>query len=260
MARRLARGVWLAAIAVAIVVGSSARASASPLSIGFISWDVNFPGNAGQFDIINMSGPNSTGDALFPSTTTVSLGSLSLLVDFSDGSSHLFGSSYFTLGLDGISFDGSAIPIGGANPKPKAATLTGSFSSLSLTLFDGSTVSILPTFTASILPSSGTVLSDGDLAIISAETTTGGPSPVPEPGTLVLVASGLLGVLRKKREGLKAMLASGRRYLPGAGLAFVALLVPATSQAAVNLNSWTAPDNGVAGVNNVSITGSPFPA
>ncbi|MGH9663852.1 MAG: hypothetical protein ACRD9L_05475, partial [Bryobacteraceae bacterium] len=110
-------------------------ASADTLPAGFVSWDVNFPGNAGQFDIINQTGPNSSvlPDTTFPISTTVSLSSLSLLVDFSNGTSHTFGSSYFVLSADGISFDGSPIPIGGTNPTPTDATLTGTFSPLSIT-------------------------------------------------------------------------------------------------------------------------------
>ena len=40
--------------------------NASSIAIGIVTWDVNFPGNAGQFDITNLTGPNSSGDATFP--------------------------------------------------------------------------------------------------------------------------------------------------------------------------------------------------
>ena len=260
MPRRVVRHAALAALTLLLWVGSTGIAAAAAIPIGYISWDLILPGSDGRFDIVNLTGPNASvlPDTTFPVSTSVSLTGLSLLVDFSDGSSTTFGSSYFTLGADGISFDGAAIPVGGANPKPLDATLTGTFSPLTLTLTDGSTVTILPTFSATIGPSVGTRLSDGDLGVIFA--TTGDVSPVPEPGTIVLFGTGIVGLLSRKRERLQALLAAGRRCLPGFMLLGV-LLIPGTSWAAnVNLNTWTSPDNGVAGVNNVNITASGFAA
>src|ERR1700730_12715596 len=91
------------ALTFVLVGGSATAARASIIPIGFVSWDVNFPGNAGQFDISNETGPNSTPfpDTTFPVLTSVDLGSLALTVDFANGSSRTFGSSYFTLGFDG---------------------------------------------------------------------------------------------------------------------------------------------------------------
>ncbi len=72
-------------------------ASAATMPIGFLAWDVNFPANAGEFDIVNLTGPNSVPPD-FPVTSTVSLSSLNLVVDFGDGSTQTFGpgSGYFT--------------------------------------------------------------------------------------------------------------------------------------------------------------------
>jgi hypothetical protein len=42
------------------------------IPVGYISWDVNFPGNAGQFDITNLTGPNALPPS-FPITTTLNL-------------------------------------------------------------------------------------------------------------------------------------------------------------------------------------------
>src|ERR1039458_4516829 len=42
-----------------------------------MSYDVNIPNSTAAFDIVNMTGPNSTGDPTFPVSTTVNLSSLS---------------------------------------------------------------------------------------------------------------------------------------------------------------------------------------
>ena len=101
-------------LAAIVSIGLAATVSAAPINIGFVSWDVTFPGNTGEADIFNLSGTNSTLDPSAPSTTPVSLSSLALKVDFSDGSTINYGSSYLTLASDGLSFDGDAIPIGGS--------------------------------------------------------------------------------------------------------------------------------------------------
>lgn len=107
---------------------------ADELPIGYISWDVT-SSTTGEFDIVNQTGPNSSGDATWPVSSTLDLNSLNLTVDFSNSTTEVFGASYFTLSLDGISFDGGTIAIGGANPEPIDATLTGDFFSTSVTLF-----------------------------------------------------------------------------------------------------------------------------
>jgi len=241
---------------------SAPRAAAGTINIGFVSWDLIAPGSNGSFDITNETGANAValGDpADFPVDSAVNLSSLSLVVNFSDGSSSTFGSAYFTLAADGLSFNGGAIPVGGANPRPTSATLTGTFSPLSLTLFDASTVSILSGFSTTITPSSGRTLLDGDSALIVATTSDTTP-PVPEPTTLVLFGTGLAGLASRKKQQMKQLLAAGRRILPGAMLVLVALAIPVSAMANVNQNTWTTPDNGVAGVDNVNIVASGFPA
>lgn len=163
----------------------SMGASAGTLAVGVLFWDVKAPGSTGSFDIANFTGVNSSGDINFPVTTPLSFSALSLSVHFADGSSTTFGPSYFTPnGVDG-GFNGNDIAIGGANPLPDSAQLTGTVSPLSITLFDGSTDTISPDLVIGpMTPSSGSTLSDGDLAVIYAQTTT--PSGVPEPSTWVL--------------------------------------------------------------------------
>src|SRR5271166_3289522 len=69
-------------------------------------------------------------------------------------------------------------------------TLTGMLSPTTFTLNDGSTFNALPTFSATITDSIG--LQDGDFAIIYANPVS---STTPEPATLFMVGTGLLGVL-----------------------------------------------------------------
>ena len=171
----------------------ASSALASTIALGYISWDVNIPGSVGKFDIANFSGINSSSpDWLI--TTPLGLSSLSLTVHFAGGGTTVFGASYFTLSLDGLSFNGGDIAIGGANPLPTDATLTGAFSTTAINVTGMGAVTILPTFSATILPSAGSTLSDFDFALINVETTTGGPGgTVPEPSSLLL--AGLAAVL-----------------------------------------------------------------
>jgi hypothetical protein len=243
-------------LSLVFLISSTAAAFASTIPIGYVSWDVVFPGNSGSFDIINLTGPNAL-PPTFPVTTSVNLSSLALHVDFSNGTSTDFGSSYFTLAADGLSFDGAAIAIGGANPLPTFAHLTGTFSPLTINLSGGGTTTILSSFSADISPSTGRTLADGDLAIINA---TEGTTTVPEPTTMTLLGTGLLGLISRKRRAIKALAAVGRRHIGKLALVACAVVIPSTSWADVTLSTWTAPDNGVAGVTNVNITGSNFPA
>jgi len=240
--------------------------SAEMIPAGSIAWDVTIPGTAGEFDIVNQTGPNASifPDTTFPISTTLNLSSLSLIVDFSDGSTTTFGPSYFTASLDGISFDGGVIPIGGASPLPIDATLTGDFSTTSITLNDGSTETILPSFSATILASSPPDLSDGDMAIIYATTPRGGV--VPEPATVSWMLLGLFFVglvIRKQAHrfaGFKRLLSGGTGWLFQVAFAVICLTsLAAQSQAQVHLNVATAPSSGVAGVTFVNATGSSFP-
>jgi hypothetical protein len=164
-------------------------AAATQIPVGYISWDVNFPGNAGQFDIVNLTGPLNDAPPTFPVTNVVNLSSLSLTVNFVGGGTATYGSSYFTLAPDGESFNGTAIPIGGTNPEPVSATLTGLFSPTSIS--DPSAVTIQASFTATDSDSPNLV--DGDIAVIYATTAASGGAP--EPGTWMLLAMGVIGLM-----------------------------------------------------------------
>jgi len=203
MRRVLASRCGLSLVAVVIAVAAcSATAKAGTIPVGYLSWDVDFPANAGEFDIVNETGPNSSvfPDTTFPITNILNLSALSLTVHFNNGSTVVEASSYFSLSPDGESFNGTPIPIGGTNPIPVSATLTGNFSPLTVTLNSGGgPQSILPGFTTT--DSDSPTLVDGDLSIIYATT---GTSSVPEPATCTFLAIGLgcLLVARQKRAGL----------------------------------------------------------
>ncbi len=190
---------------------------AGQVAVGFVSWDVNFPGNAGQFDITNLTGPNAA-PVGFPITTEIQLTGLSLTVDFVSGGTKTYGSSYFTLSSDGESLDGTAIPIGGTNPQPISATLSGTFSVTSI--LDPSADTILPTFTVTF--SDSPTLVDGDFGIIYATECGGAGEPscsgsgsiTPEPNSMALVGlglgvAGLLIVGRKKVLNATKLVAGG---------------------------------------------------
>lgn len=217
------------------------------LSVGYVAWDETDPGVAGEFDVVDQTGPNSSGDATWPVTTTLAFQSLALAVHFTDGTTSNFGASYFTQNADGLSFDGGAIAIGAGKPKPIDATLTGVFNHTALTLFDGSRVDVASGF-AALIPFRAGGLSDGDLQIITATSTT---ATVPEPATWPLLAA-----------ALAALLASGRRKARGPRAVWRAvalLLLSGTACASVKLNLWSMPDHGIAGTTFVNLTGSGFP-
>jgi hypothetical protein len=229
---------------------------------GYLSWDLVFPGNAGEFDITNLTGPNNSGDTSFPIATELQFSVLNLIVDFAGGSSETFGpgSGYFSLAADGESQNGTAIPIGGTNPEPIDATLTGTFSQTTVSLnaaAGGGTINISPTFSVSF--SDSPFLQDGDFGIIYAEppVVTG----TPEPGTWLMLGTGLVLLMAWGR----------RRFAPGAfkagaGLAAKALLpvlclvLVQSVYGQVKLTAFTTPSSGVAGTTNVNITGSLFPS
>lgn len=165
--------------------------TAATIPVGFVSWDVTIPGSSGQFDIANETGPNSSGDPTAPVTSELTFSNLNLQIKFTNGSTETLHATDFSLNVfDGLSWESPVIQIGGANPSPEIATLTGAFGSTALTLFDSSQLTIAPNFTATI-PDTGTALPDGDLAIINA-TASSAVSPEPQSISLCSVALALL--------------------------------------------------------------------
>ena len=234
-------------------------AAAGIVPVGYVSWDIVFPGNAGQFDITNLTGANSA-PPVFPITNEVSLSSLTLVVDFVGGGSETFGpaSGYFTLAPDGESFTGSAIPIGGTNPQPISAMLTGTFSPTSVV--DPGPDTISPNF--SLTFSDAPNLVDGDFGIIYATQTSG--SVTPEPGTWMLLAMGTLALLTAKSRlvssGWKTIFRKGTSATAKGWLPVLILVIGQSAFGQVKLTSVTTPSSGVAGVTNVNLTASYVPA
>src|SRR5689334_9669395 len=244
-------------------------ASADLIPVGALIYSVTVPGSTAEFDIANQTGPNGSifPDTTFPIASSEHLTITSLTVDFTDGSTKIFGPAYFTLAGDGLSFNGASLDIGGTNPQPVDATLAGTFNDQLITLNDGSSAMLSPPF--AFLNDAGTgspmisdtPLADGDLAVIFARTT------VPEPATWLLLGSVLLGLLVLRHRRLPGSWRAPRPVddhgSPRLALFFLCLLlIPTGSWASVpvHLNVYTTPDNGVAGVNNANVVGSGFPA
>ena len=250
-----------ALLLVALISLMAVAASADSIAVGIFSFDVTGL-NTLQFDITNQTGPNSSPfpDTTFPVSSSVFLSSLSLTVNFANGTTQTFGSSYFTLGPDGLSFSGN--PLSTLNAIT-SATLTGKFSTTTFNLNNGTSVTVLQGFTVTITDPSGGPLQDGDFGIIFAST---GKGTTPEPETWTLMGTGLASLLAFKRKylgvGLRRLFAA-RASSTTIVILCCLLLVVATApgaMATVQLNQWTNPSSGAAGNSNVYVTGSGFPS
>lgn len=249
-------------VCLAMMLAPAFAALADQYNVGAITYDVTGTGTA-EFDITNLTGPNALPPD-FPIDSSVNLSSLSLTVHFSDGSTVVEPSSYFSLALDGLSWNGSSIGIGGVNPQPTSATLTGSFSPTSVDVAGVGTVDILPTFSVSF--SDSPALVDGDFGLIVATSTT--VSGVPEANSWFLLGTVIFLIAFARRNKGRAFLRSFRRTASVASAIALAALVcslavpqaQATTPVTVKLSSATTPSTGVAGVNNVNVTAGSWPA
>jgi hypothetical protein len=245
------RLVCLASAVVAMACLSQYAWADPIVPIGYVSYDVTDT-NVAQFDITNLTGSYSlTPD--FPVTSSLDLTDLSLTVYFDGNVSVTYGSSYFTLDGNGVSWNGDLLSTLSGAPTGLfgaiSATLTGTVVESTAQLNYGDSVLFeTSNFSATITDSSG-YLQNGDLAEIDMTVS-------PEPSTWLLLGTGVLGFLILARGGrFKRHLA---RALP---FACLMLLLPAAShaQSAVTLSTVTTPSTGVSG-GAVSITGSGYPS
>ena len=165
----------------------SACASADVIPVGDLSFDnLNPTGLAGAtfgLDVFNATQPFG-GSSI---TTQLAFSNLSLLAQLSNGTTLSVPLSA-TDSLGDFS-SGQAFVAGDI----LSATLTGTFAPLGVTLADGSTATILSTFSTTLTGTSGGPLQGGDLVLFDATTVPG--NVVPEPGILVLLILPMAGLL-----------------------------------------------------------------
>jgi hypothetical protein len=185
---------------------------ADTIDLGFVQFIEGSDTTAG-FNISNETGPNSSvfPDPSFPVVTSVPFSNLDLFVNFADGSAEEFSptSGYFTLSpIDNLSYTGQQESELFTDPI-SSAILEGTFGVTTVTLNNGSVVTIDPGFTELVMdadPSSN--LQNGDFALITATTTAGVATP--EPSLAILLAFGLAGLAIVRRASLSRPAAGGR--------------------------------------------------
>lgn len=96
---------WLL-LATALATAICVSVSAAPTPLGYAAWDATNPGVTGEFDVVNQSGTNASGDATWPVVSEVTYTNLSLAVHFTNRAATVSGQSYFIPSPDSLSFDG----------------------------------------------------------------------------------------------------------------------------------------------------------
>jgi hypothetical protein len=231
---------------------SATLALSANYTMGYAAFDLTLPANVGELDIINETGVNSTvlPDTTFPISSTLSFTGETLTVHFKSGTISTYGSSYFTPDADGISLDGTSIFNVAVNPI-SYAVITGTLSSTSITLNDGTTATISPNFSVTITDPSGT-LQDGDIGIITTSPGTG--TNMPEPATWPLVCVGLGLCALGRRAARRSICASATLLV----LILSASILQLSAATTVRLNEATTPGTGVSGSSQVYVAGTGF--
>jgi hypothetical protein len=171
-------------------------ASADQFPIGFISFDAaNAALTSGQFDITNQTGPNSI-PPFFPVTTPLAFGITSLTVNFVTGSPIVLHAGDFTSDTSGGWLGNnafttpilSAVLVGTLSPTAGVVVSGFGTTTISAAFQDG-----LGNPSVRLTDVTGGPLALGDVATIYAAT--GASTTVPEPGTSMLLATGLAGLI-----------------------------------------------------------------
>jgi hypothetical protein len=187
---------------VALAACWSTPAHADEIAIGLLSFDTFFAAGTDAFDLYNFSGPAGglLGDPYPLDSLTFVGATLTLTSDAGVVSPPL---NLGDIGPGGL-FDLSGAPVVQVpgNENFASATFTADLAApLTFSLSDGSTFDAASQISVSLLPSSGLDLApDTDFAVIYAERSA--VSPVPEPATGTLLATGMIGLFCFRRIGL----------------------------------------------------------
>ncbi|MFZ0981413.1 MAG: hypothetical protein WAN23_18575 [Candidatus Acidiferrales bacterium] len=178
-------------LALLVMAAFSAAASADSFGIGILSLDPTGIGAGATFDIQNLTGSADLPPD-FPVATPLTFSSLDLLLTFGDGSTETLTTSDFTSdGFGGFTgnniFDLGTVDI-------TSAVLSGTLSPVDVTLADGTTETLDPTFTATLTDPSGGPLQAFDAVEIDA-TGTSGVTAAPESSSGLYLGIGVLGLL-----------------------------------------------------------------
>jgi|SRR5271163_2431101 len=195
----MVRRIWIFLVMAALLAVVGTTASADTIDLGTLNFDpfiADVPGFPGvnTFDVSNYTGdPNLGGNAFppfFPVLTFVNFNDLSLSVTEDDGTLLPAIALGSMVGPGDTFFNAANFP---DTQGFLSATLTGDLSTTTVTLSDGTVVTVGGDFSATIVPSMGTDLTAGvDYATISAETVVVG---APEPSGFVLLGCGALLML-----------------------------------------------------------------